>query len=203
MGEDVIIGYDGNKRCAWAGEGDTPLVRYHDDVWGKRTFDESPLFEALTLGVFQAGLSWLVVFGKRDAFRRAFHGFAVARVAAMTESDVDRLVQDATIIRNRAKIQATIDNARAMSSASPSLPKLVRSYESTRKRAPRSLADLPTSTPQADVFAKQLKSQGYRFVGPTSVYAFMQNVGVVNDHIHGCFRSTGYTQPPTNARRAA
>jgi 3-methyladenine DNA glycosylase Tag len=94
---------------------------------GKRTFDESGLFEALTLGVFQAGLSWLVVFGKRDPFRRAFHGFDVARVAAMTESDVDRLVQDATIIRNRAKIQATIDNARAMSSASPRLAELARS----------------------------------------------------------------------------
>jgi DNA-3-methyladenine glycosylase I len=87
-----------------------------------------------------------------------------------------------------------------MRSASPSLAALARSYESPRKRAPRSLADLPTSRPQADAFAKQLKSQGYRFVGPTSVYAFMQNVGVVNDHIHGCFRATDYTQPPTTAR---
>ena len=110
----------------------------------------------------------------------------------MTERDVDRLVQDPSIIRNRAKIQATVENARAMRSASPSLATLARSYESTRKRAPRSLADLPTSTPQADAFAKQLKSQGYRFVGPTSVYAFMQNVGVVNDHIRGCFRAIDY-----------
>jgi DNA-3-methyladenine glycosylase I len=190
MGDDVIIGHDGKPRCAWAGAGDTAFGRYHDEVWGTRTDDESALFEALTLGVFEAGLSWSIVFGKRDAFRRAFHGFDVARVAAMTELDVDRLVQDPSIIRNRAKIAATIENARAMRSASPSLPTLAKSYENNRKRAPRSLADLPTSTPQADAFAKQLKLQGYRFVGPTSVYAFMQNVGVVNDHIHGCFRAT-------------
>jgi DNA-3-methyladenine glycosylase I len=190
MGNDVIIGYDGKPRCAWAGAADTPGGRYHDEVWGARTYDESALFEALTLGVFQAGLSWSVVFGKRDAFRKAFHDFDVARVAAMTERDIGRLLQDASIIRNRAKIQATVENARAIRSASPSLAALAKSNESTRKRAPRSLADLPTSTPRAEKFAKQLKSQGYHFVGPTSVYAFMQNVGVVNDHIHGCFRAT-------------
>jgi DNA-3-methyladenine glycosylase I len=150
------------------------------------------MFEALTLGVFEVGLSWSIVFGKRDAFRKAFRGFDVAKVAAMTAPDVDRLVQDASIIRNRGKIQATVDNARAMMSASPSLAALAKSYEITRKRAPRSVADLPKSTPQAEAFAKQLKSQGYRFVGPTSVYAFMQNVGVVNDHVHGCFRATDY-----------
>ena len=198
MGADVIIGSDGKPRCAWAGAGDTPGGRYHDEVWGTRTYDESALFEALTLGVFQAGLSWSVVFGKRDGFRRAFHDFEVPRVAAMTEQDVGRLLQDDSIIRNRAKIEATVENARAMRSASPSLAALARSYERTRKRSPRSLADLPTSTPQAEKFAKQLKSQAYRFVGPTSVYAFMQNVGVVNDHIHGCFRATDYAQTQTN-----
>jgi len=187
--EDVIIGYDGRPRCAWAGGGDTAFSRYHDEVWGTRTDDESALFEALTLGVFEAGLSWSVVFGKRDAFRSAFHDFDPEQVAAMTESDIDRLVQDPSIIRNRAKIRATVDNARAMRSASPSLAALARSYESTRERAPRSVAELPTSTSQADAFARQLKAQGYRFVGPTSVYAFMQNVGVVNDHVHGCFRA--------------
>jgi len=198
MGDDVVIGYDGKPRCAWAGAGDMPGGRYHDEVWGTRTYDESALFEALTLGVFQAGLSWSVVFGKRDAFRRAFHEFDVAQVAAITERDIARLLQDPSIIRNGAKIRATVENARAMSAASPSLAALARSNESTRKRAPRSLTDLPTSTPQAEKFAKQLKSQGYRFVGPTSVYAFMQNVGVVNDHIHGRFRATDYTQPQTN-----
>ncbi len=190
MSRDVVTGYDRKPRCAWAGSGDADLCRYHDEVWGTRTYDESALFEALTLGVFEVGLSWSIVFGKRDAFRKAFRGFAVAEVAAMTAEDVDRLVEDASIIRNRAKIQATVDNARAMMSASPSLAELAKSYEIDRKQARRSLADLPASTPQAEALAKQLKSQGYRFVGPTSVYAFMQNVGVVNDHIHGCFRAT-------------
>src|SRR3989441_13026078 len=192
MSSDVIIGYDGKPRCAWVGASDTAGGRYHDEVWGTRNHDESAMFEALTLGVFEVGLSWSIVFAKRDGFRKAFEDFDVAKVAAMTERDIDRLVQDASIIRNRAKIQATVDNARAMMSASPSLAALAKSYEITRKRAPRSIADLPTSTPQAEAFAKQLKSQRYRFVGPTSVYAFMQNVGVVNDHIHGCFRATDY-----------
>jgi DNA-3-methyladenine glycosylase I len=192
MSSDVIIGYDGKPRCAWAGAGDSAFGRYHDEVWGSRTHDESAMFEALTLGVFEVGLSWSIVFSKRDAFRAAFRDFDVAKVAAMTERDVDRLAGDASIIRNRGKIQATVDNARAMTSASPNLAALAASHEVTRKRAPRSIADLPKSTPQAEVFAKQLKSQGYRFVGPTSVYAFMQNVGVVNDHIHGCFRAIDY-----------
>ena len=196
MDNDVIFGSDGTPRCAWGGATDTALGRYHDEVWGTRTYDEPALFEALTLGVFEVGLSWSIVFGKREAFRRAFHGFDIAKVAAMTGREVDQLLQDPSIIRNRGKIQATVDNARAMRSASPSLAALAKSYESTRKRAPRSVADLPKSTPHADAFAKQLKSQGYRFVGPTSVYAFMQNVGVVNDHIHGCFRATDYRPDP-------
>jgi DNA-3-methyladenine glycosylase I len=194
MSEDVVIGGDGKPRCSWAGDADSPLARYHDKVWGTRTFKKSALFEALTLGVFQAGLSWLVVFGKREGFRRAFHDFDVAKVAAMDETDVDRLVEDASIIRNRAKIEATIENARAMSAASPSLSALARSYETAHERAPRSLADLPVFTAQAESFAKELKSQGYRFVGATSVYAFMQNVGIVNDHLHGCFRASDYAQ---------
>jgi DNA-3-methyladenine glycosylase I len=189
MSSDLIIGHDGKPRCAWAGSGDTAFGRYHDEVWGTRTEDESALFEALTLGVFQVGLSWAVVFGKRDAFRAAFHRFDVDAVAAMTARDVDRLVADASIIRNRAKIQATVDNARAIRSSTPGLAALARSHRVTRSWTPRSLADLPRSTPEAEAFAKQLKSQGCRFVGPTSVYAFMQNVGVVNDHLHGCFRS--------------
>ena len=193
MSGDVITGQDGKPRCAWVGTGDAASVRYHDEVWGTRSYEESAMFEALTLGVFEVGLSWSIVFRKRDAFRKAFHGFDVAKVAAMTEHDVDRLVQDASIIRNRAKIQATVDNAHAMTAASPSLAALAKSFEVARTRAPRSIADVPTSTPQAEAFAKQLKSQGYRFVGPTSVYAFMQNVGVVDDHVHGCFRASDYS----------
>jgi DNA-3-methyladenine glycosylase I len=149
------------------------------------------LFEALTLGVFQAGLSWSIVFGERDAFRRAFHGFDIAHDAAMTEQDVDRLLQDPSIIRNRAKIQATVENARAMSSASPSLGALARSYERTRKRAPRSLEDLPTSTPQPDAFAKQLKSQGYRFVGRTAYSRSCRTSA------WSTTTSTGASEPPT------
>ncbi len=200
MGSDVIISYDGKARCSWAGAGDSPLSCYHDEVWGTRTDDESAMFEALTLGVFEVGLSWSIVFGKLSALRRAFRGFDIAKVAAMTDRDVDRLLQDPSIIRNRGKIQATVDNARAMRSASPSLLALAKSHESIRRLAPRSLGGLPKSTPQADAFAKQLKSQGYRFVGPTSVYAFMQNIGVVNDHIHGCFRASDYPQHPATAR---
>ena len=194
MSDDIIIGHDGTARCAWAGAGDTPFSRYHDEVWGTRTYDESAMFEALTLGVFETGLSWSIVFGKRDAFREALHCFDVAKVAAMTDQDIDRLLQNPSIIRNRAKIKATVDNARAMMSASPSLPALAKSYEGTRKAAPRSIADIPSFTPQAEALAKQLKAQGYRFVGPTSVYAFMQNVGMVNDHVQGCFRAVGPDQ---------
>src|SRR5260370_1536289 len=159
------------------------------------------MFEALTLGVFEVGLSWSGVLGKRGAFRRAFREFKPTKVAAMSDRDVDRLVQDPSIIRNRGKIQATIDNARAMRSASPSLRALARSYESSRAQVSRWIADLPISTPQAEAFAKQLKSQGYRFVGPTSVYAFMQNVGIVNDHIHGCFRAPDYRSTPDHSPR--
>ena len=189
---DAIVGEDGKPRCPWAGTSATDLARYHDEIWGTRTHDESAMFEALTLGVFEVGLSWAVVFGKRDAFRRAFHSFDVVKVSAMTGKDVDRLVKDPSIIRNRGKIEATIANARATRSASPGLADLVTWHTKDRVRAPRSLADVPTTTTQARALATQLKSQGYRFVGPTSVYAFMQNVGAVNDHIHGCFRASDY-----------
>jgi DNA-3-methyladenine glycosylase I len=201
MSSDVITGRDGKPRCGWVNADDPASARYHDQVWGARTYDQSAMFEALTLGVFEVGLSWSIVFGKRDGFRKAFRDFDVVKVARMTEQDVDRLVQDASIIRNRGKIQASVDNARAMLSASPSLMALAKSYEVDRKRAPQSIADLPKSTPEAEAFAKQLKSQGYRFVGPTSVYAFMQNVGVVNDHVHGCFRAIDY-HPTASAGRA-
>ena len=189
---DAVVGDDGVPRCPWAGAGGTALARYHDDVWGTRTGEESALFEALTLGVFQVGLSWRVVFGKRDGFRRAFRDFDVATVSVMTDKEIDEMVHDPSIIRNRAKIEATIANARVMRSASPGLSQLAAAYAVDRGQAPRSVADVPTTTPEAQAFAAQLKSQGYHFVGPTSVYAFMQNVGMVNDHIRGCFRANDY-----------
>src|ERR1700733_16058732 len=121
MSDDVIIGDDGRARCAWAGAGDSASTHYHDEVWGTRTYDESAMFEALTLGVFEVGLSWSVVFGKRDAFRKAFHNFDVATVAAMTDGEVDQLVEDPSIIRNRRKIQATVGKAGAFLTAQPGL----------------------------------------------------------------------------------
>ena len=190
MISDVITGYDGKRRCGWAGAGDTALGRYHDEVWGTRTHDESAMFEALTLGVFEVGLSWSVVFGKRDAFRTAFRGFDVAKVAAMTEgtsSGWSRTLRSSETVprsRRRSTTPARCCQGRRA---------WRRSRSPTRSPASghqRHVADLPASTPQAEAFAKQLKSQGYRFVGPTSVYAFMQNVGVVNDHVHGCFRAS-------------
>jgi DNA-3-methyladenine glycosylase I len=173
------------------------IPRLENWVLGWSTLNQELPFASSQITVWRVrrawrALSWAIVFGKRDAFRKAFRGFDVAKVAAMTERDVDRLVGNASIIRIRAKIQATVDNARAMLSASPSHAELAKAYAVTRKRSPRSAADLPTSTPQAEALAQQLKSQGYRFVGPTSVYAFMQNVGIVNDHVHGCFRATDY-----------
>jgi DNA-3-methyladenine glycosylase I len=188
MDDGIILGDDSIARCLWAGRGGSALADYHDTTWGTSTYDERSIFEALTLGVFEAGLSWQIVFGRREAFRRAFHGFDVAAVAAMPLREVDNLVGDPRIIRNRKKIEATISNANAMKSASPSLIDLARTYAEKPKRAPR-YADIPTSTPRAESLAKTLKSQGYRFVGPTSVYAFMQNVGIVNDHVRGCFRA--------------
>jgi len=163
---------------------------------GSAPCDEPALVEALTLGVFEAGLSWSIVFGKRDAVRRALHGFDTATVAAMTGRDVDRLPRDRSIIRNRGKIQAAMDNASAMRSAAPSPAAPARSDEIARTRAPRSVADLPASAPPAGASARQLKSQRYRFAGPASAYAVMQNAGVVNDHLHGCFRATGYRRHP-------
>jgi DNA-3-methyladenine glycosylase I len=143
--------------------------------------------------VFEVGMSWKLVFGKREGLRRAFHGFHPTHVAAMTDNDVDRLVQDPSIIRSRGKIQATIGNASIAVSASPTLPELTRIYVVHRNRPPRSEAEVPTVTPQSEALAKDLKKQGYQFVGPTSIYAFMQNVGMVNDHLRGCFRAAGHS----------
>ena len=154
MNSDLITGFHGKPRCAWAGAGDTAFGRYHDEVWGTRTYDEASMFEALTLGVFEVGLSWSIVFGKRDAFRTVFHQFDVARVAAMTGHEIDRLVEDPSIIRNRRKIQATVDNARALQAASTGLAELAKAYEVNRKRSPRALADLPASTPESEEFAR-------------------------------------------------
>ena len=157
------------------------------------------MFEALTLGVFQAGISWKIVFGKRDALRKAFRGFDVERVATMTDRDVDRLVQDPSIIRSRARPghhrQRPLPE---VSVADPAGTRGALSGPPARRHLARRRPCRPSS-PHAEAFAKQLKAQGYRFVGPTSMYAFMQNVGMVNDHIHGCFRAADYSQPPAES----
>ena len=182
---DVVVGPDGKARCAWAGADDS-LVRYHDKVWGKRTYDESALFEALTLGVFQAGLSWEIVFRKREAFQKVFHGFDVAKVARMTSRDVDRLVDDASIIRNRAKIEATIANARAAADVDD-LSELLWSFAPAPRPRPVDISKVPAVTPESTAMARELKRRGFRFVGPTTAYALMQATGMVDDHLRACW----------------
>ncbi len=178
---------DGLTRCDWF-SGDADLVRYHDEVWGTATHDESALFEALTLGIFEAGLSWRTVFRRRDGFARAFDGFDIGRVATMDEDDVARLLQDPGIIRNRRKIEATITNAKLLNAAPGRLGELAWACAVPQK-APASLDDIPTKTPAAEALAGQLHAHGFVMVGAVSIYAFLQNVGVVNDHLRGCFRA--------------
>ena len=185
--DDLRPGPDGRLRCAWGAM--TPeYVAYHDLEWGRPVHDEVRLFEKLCLEGFQAGLSWLTVLRKREAFRRAFAGFEPARVAAFGDADVARLLGDSSIIRSRAKIEATIANARALLALGDStLEELVWAHAPAPAPAPASLRDLPALTPESAALAKELKRRGFRFVGATTVYALMQACGVVNDHLARCF----------------
>jgi DNA-3-methyladenine glycosylase I len=184
---DVVRGEDGVVRCRWAGS-DPLYLAYHDNEWGRPLRDDDALFEVLTLEGFQAGLSWITILRKREAFRAAFAGFAIERVAAFGERDVERLMGDAAIVRNRAKIEATIGNARATLELGPrGLTDLLWSYAPPpRKRRPRSFAEIDDETAESKTLSKDLKGRGFRFVGPTIVYAFMQSVGMVDDHLAGC-----------------
>ena len=182
-GMDVVIGDDGLGRCWW-GDGPDIYRRYHDDEWGMPVDDDRLLFEKLCLEGFQAGLSWLTILKRREAFREAFHGFNIAEVAALGETDVERLLADSGIIRHRGKIESAINNAnRALEVVSElgSLGALVWSYEPDR---PTSIRD--ATTPESTALAKDLKKRGFSFVGPTTVYAFMQAMGIVNDHLPEC-----------------
>ena len=171
-------------RCWWAG--DDPLyVAYHDQEWGRPVHDDRALFEKLCLEGFQAGLSWLTILRKRDHFRKVFCGFDPRPIAAFAESDVTRLMGDAGIVRNRAKIEATIANARAMLDIA-SLDELVWGYAPPAGPAPAVPADIPTQTVESKALSSELKRRGFRFVGPTTVYAFMQSMGLVNDHLADC-----------------
>jgi len=188
--EDLVTGPDGLARCGWAGDTED-YVRYHDDEWGRPVRDDRALFEKVTLEAFQSGLSWLIILRKREAFRAAFAGFDPARVAAFGDADVERLMGDAGIVRNRAKIEATIANAGAavaMADAGESLSELLWGFapDPETRPAPQSMADVPATTPESAAMAKELKRRGFRFVGPTTAYALMQACGLVNDHVAGC-----------------
>jgi len=178
-----------SDRCPWA-ESPPEYRRYHDEEWGRPVTDDARVFEKLCLEGFQAGLSWLTILRKREAFRAAFAGFDAAAVAAFGPDDVARLLSDAGIVRNRAKIEATITNAGAtvaLQGAGESLAGLVWSFEPAAGPAPSGLSDVLASTPESKALSKELLRRGFRFVGPTTVYAAMQSLGIVNDHVAGCF----------------
>jgi DNA-3-methyladenine glycosylase I len=175
------------SRCF--GDGDPLYAAYHDEEWGAPVTDERGLFERVSLEAFQSGLSWLTILRKREAFRAAFAGFEPDSVARFGARDVERLLGDAAIVRNRAKIDATIANARAtvdLRDAGTPLHELVWSHRPASRPAPKSFADIPVHVPEAVALAKALKKAGFRFVGPTTVYAAMEACGLVNDHVATC-----------------
>ena len=182
----VVVGDDGVARCAWAAN-DAEYRRYHDEEWGRPLRNEQRLFEKLCLEGFQAGLSWITILRRRPAFRAAFAGFDIETVAAFTEADVERLLTDERIIRHRGKITATIDNARTTLALGESLTELIWSFAPAPRPAPLSdLAEVPAITPESTALSTALRARGYRFVGPTTMYALMQSSGLVNDHVLGC-----------------
>ena len=192
MTQGVIRGDDGVRRCFW-GDSAPEYRSYHDREWGRPVADDRRLFEKLCLEGFQSGLSWLTILRKREGFRRAFAGFDYRRIARFTEADVERLLGDASIVRHRGKIEATVNNARRaveLVEAEGSLAAYVWRFEPDRRARPKRLTWKVLSeiaeTPESRALAKDLKRRGWRFVGPTTVYAFMQAMGLVNDHLHGC-----------------
>jgi DNA-3-methyladenine glycosylase I len=185
---ELLIGADGVARCPWPG--DDPLyVAYHDDDWGRPVRDERELFEKLILDGAQAGLAWITILRKREGYRQAFEGFEPERVAAYGPADVERLLADPGIVRNRQKVAAAIANAQAllaMHEAGETLVDLVWSHQPAAHSVLRVGDDYPVTSPEAEALSKALRERGWKFVGPTIVYAFMQAVGVVNDHLEGC-----------------
>jgi DNA-3-methyladenine glycosylase I len=190
MAPALSKGSDGRRRCWW-GASTPDYERYHDEEWGRPVRDERGLYERMVLEGFQSGLSWLTILRKRESFRAAFANFDIETVAGFTERDVKRLLADAGIVRHRGKIEAAIANAKAaaaMHAGGESLGELIWSFAPDgRRRAPRSLEDLPAVTPESTALSKELKKRGFRFVGPTTAYATMQACGVVNDHLAGCW----------------
>lgn len=186
-GRGTVPGPDGRPRCPWA-LGTPDYLDYHDDEWGRAVHGERELFERLSLEAFQSGLSWITILRKRPAFRAAFAGFEPDVVAAYGPADVERLLADPGIVRNRAKIAATIANARAVLDLDGGLDALLWSFapDGTGRAAPQAVGDVPAITAESTALAKALRSQGFRFVGPTTSYALMQAVGMVDDHLAGC-----------------
>ena len=185
----LVLGADGLSRCAW-GASSPEYATYHDEEWGRAVHGESALYERVTLEAFQSGLSWLTILRKRPAFRAAFAGFDAEVVARFGARDRARLMSDAGIVRNNAKIDAAIANAKAVLRLREEggLDHLVWSHAPTRRRrAPRTFADVPATTPESVALSKALKRNGFAFVGPTTAYAAMQACGVVNDHLSGCY----------------
>jgi DNA-3-methyladenine glycosylase I len=183
----AVVGEDGRLRCPWALS--TPdYVSYHDEEWGRQLSDDDAMFERLALEGFQSGLSWLIVLRKRPAFRAAFAGFSLEKVAGFGEDDVDRLVGDRGIVRNRAKIQATIRNARIALDLPGGLLHFVAGYAPRGTRpAPKQLSDLRATSEESTALAADLRGRGMRFVGPTTTYSLMQATGLVNDHLADCW----------------
>jgi DNA-3-methyladenine glycosylase I len=179
----LLVGADGLARCAWAGSAPEYLA-YHDTEWGRPITGDDGLYERLTLEAFQSGLSWLTILRKREAFRRAFAGFRIAAVAEFGPADVERLLGDAGIVRNRAKIEAAVRNARAALALPDGLAVLLWSYAPEPR--PRPVDGVPATTPESAAMAKDLKRRGFAFVGPTTAYALMQAAGMVDDHLAGC-----------------
>lgn len=181
----VLVGADGLARCPWAGSAPDYLA-YHDEEWGRELRGDDAMFERLCLEAFQSGLSWLTILRKREAFRHAFAGFAVDAVAAFEPADVDRLLGDAGIVRNRAKIEAVVGNARVAAGLPDGLSTLLWSYAPDPAPRPVTVAQVPASTPVSTALARDLRRHGFRFVGPTTAYALMQATGMVDDHLAGC-----------------
>jgi DNA-3-methyladenine glycosylase I len=185
----VVIGADGRPRCSWAGSA-PEYLDYHDSEWGVPLHGVIPLFERLSLEGFQSGLSWLIILRKREAFRAAFAGFDPVRVAKFDAADVDRLLTDAGIVRNRAKIEATVHNARRVLELERPLDELLWSFAPPRRTERLDSVDsLPSTTVESTAMARELKRNGLRFVGPTICYALMQAAGLVDDHLAGCWRA--------------
>ncbi|NUS73852.1 MAG: DNA-3-methyladenine glycosylase I [Corynebacteriales bacterium] len=185
MVSDAIVGTDGVARCPWATS--TPeYVAYHDDEWGRALHGDNAMFERVALESFQSGLSWITILRKRENFRRAFADFELARVARFDADDVSRLLQDAGIVRNRAKIEATIANARVALELPEGLSKLLWSFAPKAQPRPHAVSDVPAVTEESTAMAKELKKRGFRFFGPTTAYALMQATGMVDDHLIDC-----------------